>query len=432
MLQRNAKNPQALLLKGELLLQEGQREAALERVRAAAEADPASISAQYTLGKLYAARGEFAAAQAAFTAVLKLNPRAAAAQVELANLHLATNRPEAAVAAAREATTAAPRNVAARLALVRGLLARQDLDGAERELQAIAADHPDLPDVHVQTGVIAGSKKDLVGARAAFERALTLAPSSMEAIGGLTALDLSTGNVAGARARIDARLATNATPALLVLAARTYAASRDLAAAEGFLKRAIEKEPTLLPAYGMLGQLYMVQRRFGDAKRELAALASRQTRPVGALTMIGVIFQLEGDTGKAEEHYRKALALDDKAAVAANNLAWLYAERGEKLDIALQLAQTAVAALPGSPEVADTLGWVYYRKGLPEFAIRPLKRAAETDPKNPTFHYHLGLALAKKGEAAAAKQCLGRALELKSDFEGAEDARAALRTLGSR
>jgi Tfp pilus assembly protein PilF len=113
--------------------------------------------------------------------------------------------------------------VAARLALVRGLLARQDLDGADRELQAVAKEYPDLPQVHVQAGVMAASKKDLAGARAAFERALALAPASMEALGGITALDLSTGNVVGARARIDGRLATDATPTLLVMAARTYA-----------------------------------------------------------------------------------------------------------------------------------------------------------------------------------------------------------------
>jgi tetratricopeptide (TPR) repeat protein len=254
----------------------------------------------------------------------------------------------------------------------------------------------------------------------------------MEALGGLTALDLSTGNVAGARARIDARLATSPTPALLVLAARTYAASREFAAAESFLKKAIEKEPTLLPAYGMLGQLYLVQRRLGDAKRELSALASRQTRPVGALTMLGVICQLEGDIGKAEEQYSKALALDDKAAVAANNLAWLYADRGEKLDIALQLARTAVAGLPDSAEALDTLGWVYYKKALPNFSIEPFRQAAESDPENPTYHYHLGLALAKKGNAEGARQSLTRALKLKPDFDEAEDARAVLQALPAR
>jgi tetratricopeptide (TPR) repeat protein len=432
MLQRNARDPRALLVKGALLLDEGHRDAALSRVRSAVELDPASVDAQYLLGKLYSARGDVDGAQAAFAAVLKLNPRAAAAQVELANLHLAQNRPEAAVAAAREATSVAPRNIAARLALVRGLLARQDRDGAERELKALLTEYPDAAQVHVQAGALATFRKDLAAARQAFERAMALDPASVDALGGLIALDLAAGNFANATARVEARLTTDQKPALLLLAARTYAAAKDLARAEGFLKKAVEKEPTLLPAYGMLGRLYVSQRRLADAKREFSSLASRQTRPVGALTMIGIIHQLEGNLPKAEEYFAKALAVDDKAAVAANNLAWLYAERGEKLDIALQLAQTAVAGMPDSPEVADTLGWVYYKKAMPDLAVQPLTRAAESDPKNPTHHYHLGLALAKAGDVNRARQCLRRALELKPDFEGSADAKATLTALASR
>ena len=49
--------------------------------------------------------------------------------------------------------------------------------------------------------------------------------------------------------------------------------------------------------------------------------------------------------------------------MAANNLAFLYADEGGNLDLALQLAQTAKQHLPNSAEVDDTLGWVYYKKG---------------------------------------------------------------------
>ena len=56
--------------------------------------------------------------------------------------------------------------------------------------------------------------------------------------------------------------------------------------------------------------------------------------------------------------------------------------------------------------------------------------AAEKVPGNPTFQYHLGLAYAQTGDKAAAREALGRALKLKPDFEGAEDARQVLRTLG--
>ena len=84
-----------------------------------------------------------------------------------------------------------------------------------------------------------------------------------------------------------------------------------------------------------------------------------------------------------------------------------------------------------SPEVNDTLGFIYYKKNLPALAIPPLKMSVEKDPNNPMFHYHLGLAYAKAEDVAQARQSLMRALELKPDFAGAADAKTVLTTLGS-
>ena len=75
---------------------------------------------------------------------------------------------------------------------------------------------------------------------------------------------------------------------------------------------------------------------------------------------------------------------------------------------------------------ADTLGWIYLKKELYPFAIRTLGTAVELDPKNPTLHYHLGLAYARSGDAGRARTTLETALRLKSDFEGAADASKVL------
>ena len=48
----------------------------------------------------------------------------------------------------------------------------------------------------------------------------------------------------------------------------------------------------------------------------------------------------------------------------ANNLAWMLATVNETLDVALDLAKAAKAGLPDFADTDDTLGWVYYKKGL--------------------------------------------------------------------
>ena len=76
------------------------------------------------------------------------------------------------------------------------------------------------------------------------------------------------------------------------------------------------------------------------------------------------------------------------------------------------------------------MGFEYIKKQLPSLAVPPLRFAVEKSPANPGFHYRLGLAYSQTANIAAARRGLQHALKLKPDFEGAEDARKLLGTLG--
>ena len=424
------KDAQAQLLKGELLLDDGRSDDALTSVKSAVEIEPTSPAAQFALGKVYAARGDLPGAEKAFAEVVKLNPRAAAAQIELSRLQLASARPKDSIESATAAVVAQPQNIDARIALVRGWIAAKDFARADKEIDTLLAARPQDPRLHVLTGVSAAARLQTARAREAFDRALAIDKRSVEALAGHVALDLGAKDLASARKRIDARLAESGDdPQVLLLAARTYAVIKDTTAAEQMLRRAIDSSPSLLPAYAMLGQLYVAQRRLDEARKEFDALAERQSKPVGALTMSGVILLTQGNHQLARQRFERAVALDSQAAVAANNLAWLYAESGENLEQAVRLAVAASQALPESPEVLDTLGWVYYKSDLTNLAIPPLMRAIEKSPTNPAYHYHLGLVYEKTGAVAQSRQSLTRALELKADFAGADEARRALARL---
>jgi Tfp pilus assembly protein PilF len=187
--------------------------------------------------------------------------------------------------------------------------------------------------------------------------------------------------------------------------------------------------PNNLQAYSLLGQLYLQQRKLDQARDRFEDMAKRQPKPVGPHTMIAMILQMQGKKADAQKRYEKVLEIDPRAPVAANNLAWIYTESGANLDVALQLAQTAKAGLPDSPEVSDTLGWIYYKKDLPGLAIAPLQQALEKDPKNATYHYHLGLAYAKAGDAVKAKATLEPALKLDPNAADAAEAKKVLASL---
>jgi len=263
----------------------------------------------------------------------------------------------------------------------------------------------------VQNGLLAAQQKKPAAARASFNRALELEPSSIDALAGTVGLDVDARDFASARARVDRRVSEDGSnPALLLLAARVYVASNDPAGAERLLKRAIEVDATFLPAYGLMAQLYVRQGKLESARQEFDRLAERQSKPVAPLTAAGMLLQAEGNVKEARVRYERAVAVDPKASVAANNLAWIIAETGGDLNQALQLAQTATSTSPDVPEMMDTLGWIYYKKDLASLAIPLFARSAEKQPANATYHYHLGLAYSHTGEPAKAKAAFDRAL----------------------
>jgi len=92
----------------------------------------------------------------------------------------------------------------------------------------------------------------------------------------------------------------------------------------------------------------------------------------------------------------------------------------------LESAQTAKAQLPNQHEVDDTLGWIYYKKGMATRAIESFENSTLKAPTNPVYAYHLGLAYQKNGDTVKARAELERALKLKPDFEGAAEAKKIL------
>jgi tetratricopeptide (TPR) repeat protein len=426
----NKTNLQALLVRTSMLLSDGRRDEALAAAELAVKSHPESAAAHFAVGRVQAARNHADAASAAFRETLRLNPRATGAQIALSRLQLAAGKASESVGLAQEAVRIDPASADARLVLVRGLLAKGDLARAESELKQLLADYPDLPAVRVQKGLLLARQRNLVGARVEFEAALKSDPASVEALGGLVAVELATNQRASALARLAERAGhSDATAPLLMLAARTYAGTGDVQTAEQYLRRVLQKDPTYLQAYGALGQLYLKQRRLDAALTEFDALAERDPKPVAALTLAGIILDAQGKTSEARARFERVLQIDSNAPVAANNLAWLMAEAGDNLDVALQLAQTAQRGLPESPEVTDTLGVIYYKKGLFALAIPPLKASVAKNPANPFYQFHLGLAYAKSGDTTNARQALERALALKSDFKGADEARSVLESL---
>jgi tetratricopeptide (TPR) repeat protein len=431
-LKKDAKNSVAVLQKASFLLSDHDLDQALKLAQTAAATDPQSVGARLTVGRIQSARGEVDEAITAYKELIKLAPKFMPAQLELARLNLLANRPGDVLLFTATVLAKAPRNAEAMLLRAQALMMQGDFAAADEPIKLLAASFPASPLVQAQLGALYFQKGDLKAARAAYERALKGDSTNLEALAGLTSLDFSEKKGEDARARIEAVLTSHkdATP-LLLLAARTYNTLGDHARAERTASRVLELDPSNLEAYLFLGELFASQNRLNEAIAKYEDVARQRPKLVAAPTQIGILLELSNRRQEAVKWYEQALRIDKQAAIAANNLAMIYVDTGGNLDVALQLAQTAKSQLPEQHEINDTLGWIYVKKGLGSMAVTPLLQSVEKEPRNASYHYHLGMAYAASGDAVKARTFLQKALALDPNFDGAVAARQALANLKS-
>jgi tetratricopeptide (TPR) repeat protein len=164
--------------------------------------------------------------------------------------------------------------------------------------------------------------------------------------------------------------------------------------------------------YQALGETYQQKGDFASAIN--AYQEARKTLPDNArvLTLLGITLGTMDRWPEARQIYEATMKIDPNNGIVLNNLAFGLAEHNGDLDQALTMAQQAKRMLPTMAEVSDTLAWIYLKKNLPDEALKILKDIVAKNPGRPTFHYHLGMAMAQKGEKAQAREEVNKALAL--------------------
>jgi len=214
-------------------------------------------------------------------------------------------------------------------------------------------------------------------------------------------------------------------PVLHAMKGRVALLREDLKTAEVAFDRALALDPKLPAA--LAGRALLLRRK-GDL--EGAAEAMDRAWKLGKHKDYGYMaarIQLAlGHVEEARKRFEELLRLHPDDAASANDLAWLLAKQGERLDQAHALAQLALRIAPGV-EVLDTLGYVQMKQGDLDAAIGSFRRALDEQPSYGTASYHLALALHQRGRDPEARKSLETALQ--KTFPESEQARALLTKL---
>ncbi|MDR4497629.1 MAG: tetratricopeptide repeat protein [Candidatus Scalindua sp.] len=132
--------------------------------------------------------------------------------------------------------------------------------------------------------------------------------------------------------------------------------------------------------------------------------------------MANLYYEMENYEGTIGE-LRKILTADPDCHQANNFLGYLFVERGEKLDEAVDLIEKALDSEPQNGAYLDSLGWAYYKLATKEnsekmmLALQTLLEAAKY-AEDSEIMYHIGEVYYCLGRWEEAKEQWNNALEL--------------------
>jgi tetratricopeptide (TPR) repeat protein len=389
--------------------------------------EPQFAGAHYFLGVAFLQKHQPTQARSAFAEAVKVNPNFPEARTALAEIYLAEGSTDLALEQAQIAVQLNPRNIPAAIISGDAYLRKGDLTKSRQIFEAVAQALPKEPIGPYRLGLVARAENNDSKAIAYFEEALAKKPSAIEPITQIAMIHMAQGKASEARDRVSRQLETVPnSPFLYDLLGTLWVKAKDLGQAEQAFKRAIELDNSLLSAYLNLAQTYYQAGKIGQAIKEYESVLAKEPQSTQALMMLGVIHESKQEHDKARARYEEILKFNAQFAPAANNLAWILVEHGGNLDVALAHAQTARERRPDDPYVADTIGWIYYKKHAYLLAVSLLREAAERLSHEPLVQYHFGMALYKSGDHASAKKALHTALKLNPNFTGSDEARKTL------
>ena len=349
----------------------------------------------------------------------------------LAEIYLREGDLELAQKEAQEVLERQPANYQAKRILGNAYVGQKKYNPAQITFESMIEMAPDNPVGYSRLGLLQQVLGKYEPALQNFEKALAINPKLMNVFANVVQVDAAQKEYDRALERCDRQLkivedSPSAIAVVYNLKGGLYLAQNKTSVAEEYFQKAIDENPDFLQPYYSLARIYLADKKVEDAISKYEALLKANPKQTAPHMFLGMIYENRKQYDLSETHYMAALDIDSGFAPAANNLAYILVEQGKDLNKALDFARTAREKLPNDPYVIDTMGWVYYKKGLYDWAIGEFTKCLAKLPENPTVNYHLGMAYYKKGDPEQARIYLEKALNISNSFDGAQEAKQVL------
>ncbi len=427
---QDPENIDGRMLQAQVLLGKDEIQKATDTLERLAKAYPGVPGLSYQLALIYLKQNKLEPAGAALKQAVTANPDFADAIILLAQVNLRSGKADLVIPAMTGLLKKHPDLTAARLLLAEANQLLGRLDDAVKVIQEHIASAPQDSQSYFFLGLLLREQKKNEEARKAFEKVHELNPDYAAATDQLIDLDIANKDFDSAMRKAQQELSRAPNEAVShYLVGKVQAAMRSWDQAESSMSKALELDANFARAYDGLISIYVARGKLPEAISRLEALTAKDPKNTAALLTSAMLYEQMKDFDKARAAYEKLLATNPDFVSALNNLAYLYATHFNQPDKALELANKARQLKPEDASVADTLGWVSYKKGDYPRALALLQQSAAKLSDNAEVQYHFGMANYMMGQVDAAKKALERAANAPADFPDKEDSKRRLALL---
>lgn len=373
--------------------------------------------AHYAMATAAANAGDQPRALAEIAEALKLKPDWEMAALMRAQLQARQSNLEAIDGLARFLGNN-PRATEARLALARLLIADKRYDESRQHFDRLLRENPDNPEVIYPVAMLALQQNDLSTGRTQLEKLL------QSDFPDKSTVHFFLGQIEEEQKHPDAALEhyRQVTAGDQFIAARAHSAQ--LLVQQGKLDEArrtiretaarSELEQTQLVLAE--AQLLREARRYDEAYRLLTGALAKRPDNTDLLYESALMADRLGRVDALESHLKRLLEIKPDHAHGLNALGYSWADRNMHLGRAHELISRALALAPDDPFIMDSLGWVLYRQGKLDEAVKILKQAYGRKP-DPEIAAHLGEVLWNLDRKDDARRILREAASKDPDNE---------------
>jgi tetratricopeptide (TPR) repeat protein len=389
------KNLEVPLYMGAVLAEQSQYDAAEKSFLKSATApdyEKAHLG-YYYIGRMRTLQGAsgYKRAEQAFQKALSIKPEFEDAVTAFAELYEIQNQKEKSIALLESFQTQyGPKKMIA-FQLGQTYLEQEKYDKAYRHLVVLESFEPQNLNVKMKLALILIEQKNYDNAIEKLEEILSLSPTSDKVRFYLGAVHEETSNFADAIyhfKKIESS-SSHYVEATVHVAYMYQKMNRTQDAIE-VVEKAITEREDVPQFYAFYASLLDEKKEYDRGISVMEKAAKRFPKSAQVRYYLGSLYDRVNNKDKSIQAMKAVLEIDKDHVQALNFLAYTYAELGRELEAAEKMAIRALELQPNDPYIMDTVGWVHFKAGRTEEAIRYLEAAHRLKPDESIVAEHLG------------------------------------------